>query len=93
MGVHESIVPAVVAPMVSPDRRASAYELFIGAYGIAWFVGSVAIGALFNVSLGVVVAFAVLAELAAIPMILVVRRRITAASNGDHPTDAGAVRA
>jgi hypothetical protein len=62
MGVHESIIPAAVAPMVSPDRRASAYGLFTGACGIAWFLGSVTIGALFSVSLSAVVSFAVLAE-------------------------------
>jgi predicted MFS family arabinose efflux permease len=75
MGVHESIIPAAVAPMVSPDRRASAYGLFTGVYGIAWFAGSTAIGALFSVSLGAVVAFALVAELVAIPLILVVVRR------------------
>jgi MFS family permease len=75
MGVHESIIPAAVAPMVSPARRASAYGLFTGVYGIAWFAGSAAIGGLFSVSLPVVVAFCVAAELAAIPLLLVVRRR------------------
>jgi hypothetical protein len=90
MGVHESIIPAAVAPMVSPSRRASAYGLFTGAYGIAWFLGSVAIGALFNVSLGVVVAFAVLAEFAAIPLILIVRRRATGTGGSDHPAISGA---
>lgn len=65
MGVSESIIPAPVAPMVSPQRRASAYGLFTGAYGVAWFLGSVAIGALFSVSLGAVVAFCVTAELLA----------------------------
>jgi len=79
MGVHESIIPAAVAPMVSPDRRASAYGLFTGVYGIAWFLGSTTIGALFGVSLGVVVAFSLLAELAAIPLILAVRRATPAA--------------
>jgi predicted MFS family arabinose efflux permease len=79
MGVHESIIPAAVSPMISPDRRASAYGLFTGAYGIAWFLGSIAIGALFNVSLIVVVAFSMVAELAAIPLILVVRRRTISA--------------
>jgi MFS family permease len=74
MGVQESIIPAAVAPMVSPRRRASAYGLFTGAYGIAWFLGSTAIGALFGVSLGAVVTFALLAQFAAIPMILLVRR-------------------
>jgi len=85
MGVHESIIPAAVAPMVSPNRRASAYGLFTGVYGIAWFLGSVAIGALFNVSLGTVVAFAVLAELTAIPLILIVRRETTIAADAEHP--------
>jgi MFS family permease len=75
MGVHESIIPAAVAPMVSPHRRASAFGLFTGAYGIAWFLGSTAIGALFGVSLGTVVVFAVAAELLAIPLIAVVRQR------------------
>jgi predicted MFS family arabinose efflux permease len=74
MGVHESIIPAAVAPMVPANRRASAYGLFTGAYGIAWFAGSAAIGALFGVSFGVVVAFALAAELAAIPLILLVSR-------------------
>jgi predicted MFS family arabinose efflux permease len=82
MGVHESIIPAAVAPMVSPDRRASAYGLFTGAYGVAWFLGSVVIGALFSVSLGAVVAFSVLAELAAIPLILKVRRQTTPDARG-----------
>jgi MFS family permease len=72
IGVHESILPAAIAPMVARTRRASAYGLFTGAYGIAWFLGSSAIGALFGVSLGVVVAFAVLAELAAAALLTVV---------------------
>jgi len=76
MGVHESIIPAAVATMVSPDRRASAYGLFTGVYGIAWMLGSIVIGALFYVSLAAVAAFSVAAELAAIPLILMVRRRM-----------------
>jgi predicted MFS family arabinose efflux permease len=75
MGVHESIIPAAVAPMVSPDRRASVYGLFTGVYGIAWMLGSIAIGALFYVSLTAVAIFAVVAQLAAIPLILIVRSR------------------
>jgi len=83
MGVHESIIPAAVAPMVSPDRRASAYGLFTGAYGIVWFLGSTAIGALFSVSLGAVVVFAGLVQLAALPPFVIVRRnRIVTAQQG-----------
>ena len=45
MGLQESIIPAAVAPMVTSRRRASAYGLFTSAYGVAWFLGSTAIGA------------------------------------------------
>ena len=76
MGVQESLIPAAVAPMVSPDRRAYAYGLFTGAYGTAWVVGSIVIGVLVDVSLGWLVAFCVVTELAAIPLILAVRSRL-----------------
>jgi MFS family permease len=78
MGVQESLIPAAVAPMVSPDRRAFAYGLFTGIYGTAWVVGSIVIGVLINVSLGGLVAFCVASELAVIPFILAVRRRTRA---------------
>jgi len=80
MGVQESLIPAAVAPMVAPDRRASAYGLFTGIYGTAWVAGSVVIGVLINVSLGGLVAFCVASELAAIPLILLVRTRTRQAS-------------
>lgn len=76
MGVSESIIPAAVAPMVSADRRASAYGLFTGIYGIAWFLGSLVIGALFSLSLAAVVVFALAAELLALPVIVRVRRQM-----------------
>ena len=81
MGVHESIVPAAVAHMVSADRRASAYGLFTAGYGIFWFFGSAAIGALLDVSVPVVVAFAVVVELASILFFVRVRAIMRAASS------------
>jgi predicted MFS family arabinose efflux permease len=84
MGVQESIIPAAVAPMIAPDRRASAYGLFTAVYGTAWVAGSIVIGVLFDVSLGAVTAFCVAAQLAALPLILAVRRRAAASGTG-HP--------
>ena len=78
MGVQESLIPAAVAPMVAPDRRAFAYGLFTGIYGTAWVLGSIVIGILVNVSLNGLVAFCMASELAAIPLILAVRRRLRA---------------
>jgi MFS family permease len=68
MGVHESIMAAAVAGMVPSERLASAYGLFTGTYGTAWFLGSVVLGLLYAASRPAVVAFAVAAELAAVPL-------------------------
>jgi MFS family permease len=75
IGVHESIVPAAVALMVPSQRRASAYGLFTAGYGVFWFLGSVLIGILYDVSLLAVIAFSLIAELAAIPLFILVRRQ------------------
>lgn len=75
MGVHESIIPAAVAPMVPVQRRASAFGLFTAGYGIFWFIGSAIIGLLYDVSVPAVVGFCVAAELAAIPVFIWVSRR------------------
>lgn len=75
MGVHESIIPAAVAPMVAAERRATAFGLFTAAYGVAWFVGSAAIGILYDSSLTATIAFCVVAELAAVPIFIWVGHR------------------
>ena len=75
MGVHESIVPAAVATMVPAQRRPSAYGIFTAGYGIAWFLGSVVIGILYDTSVTAVVIFCILLQLAAIPIFVKVRRR------------------
>jgi MFS family permease len=75
MGVHESIIPAAVAPMVPPERRASAYGLFTAAYGCSWFAGSALIGILYDVSIPAVIAFSMAIELAAVPFFLRVATR------------------
>jgi predicted MFS family arabinose efflux permease len=75
MGVHESIIPAAVAPMVAPSHRASAYGLFTAGYGIFWFVGSAIIGLLYGFSLPAVIVFSVITQLVAIPLFYVVWRQ------------------
>ncbi len=75
MGVHESIIPAAVTPMAPPDRRASAFGIFTAGYGIFWFIGSAAIGILYDVSLPAVIAFCVVTQLAAVPIFVWIGRR------------------
>ncbi|HET7634489.1 MAG TPA: MFS transporter [Burkholderiales bacterium] len=75
MGVHESIIPAAVAPMVPPNRRASAYGLFTAGYGVFWFLGSAAIGILYDISLPATIIFCVVLELSAAPIFALVWHR------------------
>jgi MFS family permease len=77
MGVQESIIPAAVATMVPAERRPSAYGLFTGAYGVSWFLGSAIMGILYDHSISAAIAFCVIAELAAIPLLINVRKRMT----------------
>ena len=74
IGVHELIIPAAVAPMVPAPRRATAFGLFTAGYGISWFLGSAAIGFLYDVSLQATIVFCVVAELAAVPIFVWVWR-------------------
>jgi len=84
IGVHESIIPAAVAPLAPDARRASAFGLFTAVYGLAWFAGSIAIGLLYGRSLWGVVAFCILANLAALPLFAWVASR-----RGRRPADRG----
>ena len=74
MGVHESMIPAAVAMMVPQERRASAYGIFTAGYGISWFIGSAIIGLLYDTSIPALIAFVVLAELAAIPFLIATQK-------------------
>lgn len=75
MGAQESILKAVVAAMVPPERRGSAYGIFNAGYGIAWFLGSALMGILYDFSLPLLVFFSVAIQLTAIPILWVVKNR------------------
>lgn len=74
MGVHESIIPAAVTPMVPSQRRASAFGLFTASYGIFWFLGSALMGFLYERSLVGVIVFCMGTQLMAVPLFLWVSR-------------------
>ena len=74
MGAQESIMRAVIPTMVPADRRGMAYGLFNAGFGLFWFVGSVAMGVLYDVSLTALIVLSVGAQLAAVPVLLSLRR-------------------
>jgi MFS family permease len=73
---QESIVKAAVTGMVAANRRASAYGLFDTGFGIFWFLGSVALGILYSYSIVALVAFSVVLQLAAIPILALAAREL-----------------
>ncbi|PSB01754.1 MFS transporter [Merismopedia glauca] len=75
MGAQESILKAAIAGMVPPDKRGSAFGIFQAIYGLAWFVGSALMGILYDTSLNGLIIFSVLAQLAAIPVLIAVTRQ------------------
>jgi len=81
MGVHESIIPAAVATMVPHQRRPSAYGIFTAGYGVCWFIGSVIIGRLYDVSVFALIVFSVLAQMVAIPIFVNVNKRLRTSFN------------
>ena len=75
MGAQESIMRAAVAGMVPAARRGTAYGVFNSGYGLLWFAGSALMGVLYDVSLPALIAFSVIAQLLAVPVLFVVSRR------------------
>jgi MFS family permease len=80
MGVNESIVPAAVTPMVPKQYRAAAFGLFTAGYGIFWFIGSAAIGFLYDRSVAETIAFCVMTQLLAVPLFVWVGRHYSMAT-------------
>jgi len=75
MGAQESVMRAMIATLVPAERRGAAYGTFHAAFGLAWFAGSAAIGVLYDVTLVGLVAFSVVLQLAAVPLLLLLARR------------------
>lgn len=76
LGVETSALNAGIARLVPDHARASAFGTFSAIFGIAWFAGSAAIGALYDVSLTALVAVSVTAQLLAlVPLAAVIRTR------------------
>lgn len=80
MASEESVIRAVVADLVPRDRRAAAYGVFNTGFGLCWFAGSILLGLLYDRSRLALVIASVMLELAAIPILIAVARRLPPAA-------------
>lgn len=74
MSAQESVMRAAVARLTSPERRGTGYGVFHTGYGFAWFAGSALMGWLYDRSVIALVAFSVIAQLAALVVFIVLAR-------------------
>jgi MFS family permease len=73
MGVHETIMRAAIADLTPLHSRGFAYGIFYTLYGTAWFIGSSAMGFLYEISISYIFSFIVIVEVIAIILFLLFR--------------------
>ncbi len=76
MGAQKSLIKAVVGTLTPRDKRASAFGIFNTGYGLAWFIGSALMGLLYDISLRDLTIFSIVAQLASLPFIFNVQKRL-----------------
>ncbi len=65
LGAQESSLKAGIARLVSKERRAGAYGIFHATFGVAWFLGSAAMGWLYDWNRSGIVVLAIGAQVLA----------------------------
>jgi MFS family permease len=78
LGAQDACLRSGIATVVSMNKRGGAFGAFNGVYGVMWFLGSVIMGLLYSRSLPALVAFGIVAQLAAAVMFFRLRRRLHA---------------
>jgi predicted MFS family arabinose efflux permease len=74
MGAQDALLKAVLAGVVPPQKRSTAFGVFDTAFGIAWFAGSATMGLLYDKSIPAMIIFSVALQLAALPVFIFARR-------------------
>lgn len=69
LGAQESLLKAELITIISSKSRASAFGIFDTIFGIGWFLGSFAMGLIYDKSIVAIVILAVVLQLAAIPVL------------------------
>ncbi|NLC75678.1 MAG: MFS transporter [Clostridiales bacterium] len=71
MGAQESIMKAAVSGIVPKSMRSTGFGIFETGFGVAWFLGSWALGALYDVNPVLLVVVSVIMQLAAVPFYMI----------------------
>ncbi|NLZ30685.1 MAG: MFS transporter [Methanomicrobiales archaeon] len=74
IGLSETVVRASIAESTTLEYRGEVYGILSAVFGAAWFVGSVVMGILYEVSLAYIVTYVVIVEIAAVATYLWIYR-------------------
>jgi predicted MFS family arabinose efflux permease len=74
MGAQNSLLKALLTGVLTVAKRGTGFGLFYTGYGVAWFLGSAAMGLLYDKSILAVVIFSVVLQLLALPVFLWAKR-------------------
>ena len=75
MVVQDSLLKAALSNSIPHSKRGTAFGIFDTGFGIAWFVGSVVMGILYDRSIPLLVGFSVVSQLISLPLFLLARRK------------------
>ncbi len=67
-GAQDSVMRATISRLAPQQRRATAFGIMNAVYGVAWFLGSVLLGVLYDASVLAVVLVSALLQAAALPV-------------------------
>jgi MFS family permease len=76
MGAQDATLRSGIARVVSMNKRGTAFGLFNAAFGVAWFLGSAAMGLLYDHSLVLLVALGVVMQVVAAAVFFAIRTRL-----------------
>jgi hypothetical protein len=80
VGAQDALLRPGIAQIVSMNKRGSAFGSLNGIYGVLWFLGSAAMGLLYDYSIVVLVVFGVAAQIASAIMFFWLRKPLAAAA-------------
>ncbi len=75
LGAIESLLKASIATFVSKEKRATAYGIFNGAFGLFWFLGSTCIGVLYDLSIPLLIIFSITLQLLAAALLFIIHKQ------------------
>jgi len=71
---QDSIIKAALVDLIPHERRAYGFGVFSLAFGIFWFIGSAAMGVLYDQGVALVVAFSLVTSIVALPVFWIAKR-------------------